>query len=51
MSGFDLDRVFSVPVHEQPVTNADAPSETAKLLNEFLLQFRIGGEFVYRLVS
>jgi DNA replication licensing factor MCM5 len=51
MSGFDLDRVFSVAVHEQAVTNSDAPSETAKQLNEFILQFRVGEEFVYRLVS
>ena len=48
MSGFDLDRVFSVAVHEQAATNPDAPSETARLLNEFILQFRVGEEFVYR---
>ncbi|KAF8591962.1 MCM-domain-containing protein [Ramaria rubella] len=48
MSGFDLDRVYSVAVHDQPTTNQDAPSESARLLNEFLLQFRVGGEFIYR---
>jgi DNA replication licensing factor MCM5 len=48
MSGFDLNQVFSVPVHDQPATNAEAPSETGRLLNEFLLQFRVGGEFIYR---
>jgi hypothetical protein len=50
MSGFDLDRVFSVSVHDDRATNLDAPSETARLLNEFLLQFRVGGEYIYRSV-
>ena len=50
MSGFDLDRVYSVSVHDQPAANPDAPSETLRLLNEFLLQFRVGGDFIYRLV-
>ena len=48
MSGFDLDRVYSVPVHDRAAPPQDAPSETTKLLNDFLLQFRIGNKFVYR---
>ncbi|KAI0044377.1 MCM-domain-containing protein, partial [Auriscalpium vulgare] len=49
MSGFDADRVFSVSVHDVPTTFAsDSPSELEKLLLEFLLQYRLGGEFVYR---
>lgn len=50
MSGFDADRVWNVSVHDVPDPTApDAPSETAKLLYDFLLQYRVGGEFIYRL--
>lgn len=49
MSGFDADRVFSVSVHDVPSAfAADSPSELEKLLLDFLLQYRLGGEFVYR---
>ncbi|KAI0063102.1 MCM-domain-containing protein [Artomyces pyxidatus] len=49
MSGFDADRVYSVAVHDIPSTFAvDSPSELEKLLLDFLLQYRLGGEFVYR---
>ena len=51
MSGFDADRVWNVSVHGVPDPTApDAPSETAKLLYDFLLQYRVGGEFIYRCV-
>lgn len=49
MSGFDADRVYSVSVHD--ISNSaslDSPSQTEKLLLDFLLQYRLGGEFVYR---
>jgi hypothetical protein len=49
MSGFDADRIYSVSVHDVP--NASSPesaSETEKLLLDFLLQYRVGGEFIYR---
>lgn len=48
MSGFDVDRVYAVGIHDRPDDRPDAPSETTKLLNDFLLQFRVGGEFIYR---
>ncbi|KAF8807264.1 MCM-domain-containing protein [Phlegmacium glaucopus] len=49
MSGFDANRVYSVSVHDVPAaTSPDLPSETEKLLFEFIQQFRVGGEFVYR---
>lgn len=49
MSGFDADRVYSVAVHDAPDPVApEKPSETEKLFLEFLLQYRVGGEFIYR---
>ncbi|PPQ69616.1 hypothetical protein CVT25_013699 [Psilocybe cyanescens] len=49
MSGFDANRVYSVSVHDLPAaTSPDTPSETEKLLVDFILSFRVGGEFVYR---
>ncbi|KAF9786866.1 MCM-domain-containing protein [Thelephora terrestris] len=49
MSGFDADRIWNVSVHGVPDPTApEAPSETAKLLYDFLLQYRVGGEFIYR---
>ncbi|KAF7310619.1 DNA helicase [Mycena chlorophos] len=49
MSGFDINRTFSVAAHDAPAAvSPDSPSETEKLLLEFLLQFRIGDQFVYR---
>ncbi|KAI9462354.1 MCM-domain-containing protein [Lactarius psammicola] len=51
MSGFDADRVYSVSVHQNANTSSfstESPSETEKLLLDFLLQYRIGGEFIYR---
>ncbi|KAI0803154.1 ATP dependent DNA helicase [Irpex lacteus] len=49
MSGFDADRVYSVAVHDAPdPVGPEKPSETEKLLQEFLLQYRVGGDFIYR---
>lgn len=51
MSGFDANHVFAVSVRDQPTaTTTDTPSQTEKLLLDFLLQYRVGGEFVYRYV-
>jgi len=51
MSGFDADKIWNVSVHGVPDPTApEAPSETAKLLYDFLLQYRVGGEFIYRCV-
>jgi len=52
MSGFDANRVYSVSVHDLPAAaTPDSPSETEKLLVDFILQFRVGGEFIYRFVT
>ncbi|KAF9229538.1 MCM-domain-containing protein [Gyrodon lividus] len=49
MSGFDANRVFTVNVHDPPAaTSTDTPSQAEKLLLDFLLQYRVGGEFIYR---
>jgi DNA replication licensing factor MCM5 len=51
MSGFDANNVYTVSVHDTPSgTSPESPSETEKLLLEFLLQYRVGGEFIYRSV-
>jgi DNA replication licensing factor MCM5 len=52
MSGFDANNVYTVSVHDPPAaTSPESPSETEKLLFDFLLQYRVGGEFIYRQVS
>ena len=52
MSGFDADLVYSVSVYQNaPSFSTDSPSETEKLLLDFLLQYRLGGEFTYRYAS
>lgn len=49
MSGFDADQVYTVAAHDAPpAVSPDSPSETEKLLLDFLLQYRLGGEFIYR---
>ncbi|KAH7883799.1 MCM-domain-containing protein [Phlebopus sp. FC_14] len=49
MSGFDANHIFTVSVHDPPAeVSVDTPSQTEKLLLEFLLQYRVGGEFIYR---
>jgi DNA replication licensing factor MCM5 len=49
MSGFDANHVYNVSVHDPPAASApDSPSESEKLLFDFLLQYRVGGEFIYR---
>lgn len=51
MAGFDADRVFSVSVYDNFAPTApDSPAGIEKLLLEFLLQYRVGGEFIYRCV-
>jgi DNA replication licensing factor MCM5 len=51
MSGFDANHVYTVSVHDTPAATApDSLSDTEKLLLDFLLQYRVGGEFVYRSV-
>ncbi|KAH8120608.1 MCM-domain-containing protein [Phellopilus nigrolimitatus] len=49
MSGFDANRVFSVAVHDAPPSQSlEQPAEVERMLLEFLLQYRVGGEFIYR---
>ncbi|KAG5648220.1 hypothetical protein DXG03_006177 [Asterophora parasitica] len=49
MSGFDANNVYTVSIHDPPsATSPESPSETEKLLFEFLLQYRVGGAFIYR---
>ncbi|CAK5279944.1 unnamed protein product [Mycena citricolor] len=46
---FNAERTFVVAAHEPPAAlSPDSPSETEKLLLDFLLGFRLGGEFIYR---
>ncbi|KAI0735473.1 ATP dependent DNA helicase [Earliella scabrosa] len=51
MSGFDADRVYSVRTQntrEPEGPPLQYPSQTEKLLLDFLLQYRVGNEFIYR---
>ena len=49
MSGYDANRIFSVAVHNAPpAQNLDKPAEVERMLLDFLLQYRVGGEFSYR---
>ncbi|KAF9459421.1 MCM2/3/5 family-domain-containing protein [Collybia nuda] len=49
MSGFDANNIYTVSVHDNPSgPSPELPSETEKLLLDFLLQYRVGGEFIYR---
>lgn len=49
MSGFDANRTFSVSVHDAPAPQrVEQPAETERMLLDFLLQYRVGGEFIYR---
>ena len=51
MSGYDANRIYSVSVHNPPpAQNIDQPAEIERMLFEFLLQYRVGGEFIYRCV-
>ncbi|KAL0578016.1 minichromosome maintenance protein 5 [Marasmius crinis-equi] len=49
MSGFEANRVYSVASQNaSDATAPDSPAETEALLLNFILQYRIGGEFIYR---
>jgi hypothetical protein len=51
MSGFDQNRVYSIAVHDNASKSApDSASEVERRLLDFLLQYRVGGEFIYRYV-
>ncbi|KAG8861718.1 minichromosome maintenance protein 5 [Tulasnella sp. 330] len=49
MSGFDRNQVYVVPVH--PANRAqgiDKPSEVLQQLKQFLVDYRVGQEYIYR---
>ena len=49
MSGFDANQIYNVSVHDPPAASApESASETERLLVDFLFQYRVGGEFIYR---
>ncbi|KAG8829817.1 minichromosome maintenance protein 5 [Serendipita sp. 399] len=50
MSGFDANLVHTVPIlGDRPLTNnLENASDTERLLLDFLLQYRVGGQFMYR---
>lgn len=51
MSGFDANRIISVPVHDAPPPqDIERPAEVERMLLDFLLEYRVGGEFIYRFV-
>ncbi|KAL1761022.1 MCM2/3/5 family-domain-containing protein [Schizophyllum commune] len=49
MSGFDANRVYSVSTPQRAIPQAaDLPSEAEKSLLDFIMQYRVGGDFIYR---
>ena len=51
MSGWDANRTFSVTVQDPPeAAVVDSPAKIEQQLLEFLLQYRVGSEFIYRQV-
>jgi DNA replication licensing factor MCM5 len=52
MSGFDANVVHSVPIlaDKPPGTTLESASDTERMLLDFLLQYRVGGVFLYRSV-
>ena len=54
MSGFDAERTYSIssnrPVRKEPDCSIELPSNSEKLLLDFLLQYRVGNDFIYRYV-
>ncbi|KAL5535173.1 MCM5 [Sanghuangporus sanghuang] len=49
MSGFDADRIYSIAVHDAPPPrDIERPAEVERMLLDFLLEYRVGGEFIYR---
>lgn len=54
MSGFDANTVHTVPIlGDRPLNAAglDNASDTERLLLDFLTQFRVEGQFIYRCVT
>jgi DNA replication licensing factor MCM5 len=54
MSGFDANLIHTVPtLGDRPLAAAglDNASDTERLLLDFLTQFRVEGQFVYRYVA
>jgi DNA replication licensing factor MCM5 len=54
MSGFDANVIHTVPILGERLLNAaglDNASDTERLLLDFLTQFRVEGQFIYRCVA
>jgi hypothetical protein len=54
MSGFDANVIHTVPILGDRLLNAaglDNASDTERLLLDFLTQFRVEGQFIYRCVT
>ncbi len=54
MSGFDANVIHTVPILGDRQLNAaglDNASDTERLLLDFLTQFRVEGQFIYRYVT
>ena len=54
MSGFDANVIHTVPILGDKQLNAaglDNASDTERLLLDFLTQFRVEGQFIYRYVT
>ncbi|KAF5384687.1 hypothetical protein D9757_006222 [Collybiopsis confluens] len=46
---FEPNNVYSISVLDSaPATSSETPAEVGKLLLDFLQQYRVGGEFIYR---
>ncbi len=56
MSGFDANTIHAVPVLRPDPSSSSGPSgglsasELSSLLHEFIMEFRVGGDFIYRYV-
>ncbi|ESK98508.1 dna replication licensing factor mcm5 [Moniliophthora roreri MCA 2997] len=50
MSGFDANNVYSISWNNVPTSGGapDTPAEIERLLLNFILQYRVGEEFIYR---
>lgn len=52
MSGFDADRIFTANAPTEARTHVEnAPAAVESDLLDFILEFRVGGQFKYRCVS
>jgi DNA replication licensing factor MCM5 len=48
MSYYDANQVYTVKVHDNVVPPPESASENERHFLEFLQQYRVGGEYIYR---